>query len=382
MTNSDRLSEGCFIRRMCVCLLLVSMLIGALLAPAFCSERQYKLALPGYKFNFPRDHASHDEYRTEWWYYTGHLQGEDGTKYGYELTFFRSALEAPRGLTKGAWAAKNIYLTHFAVSDLSKQKFFYDERLTRPGIGFAGADSNRFKVWNQNWHAGFDNQERHILSAGSPEYAIDLTLQSDKPPAIHGENGVSQKASCTGCASHYYSFTRLKTVGTIRVGTKTIKVTGSSWMDHEFGSNQLTADQIGWDWFSIQLEDQTEVMLYNMRLKNGTIDANSSGTIIAADGSVRHLKKGEYTVTSTGSWRSPQTKGLYPMGWHVTIPSIKAELTISPALENQELAKRTPSQITYWEGACLVKGTEDKKAVLGQAYVEMTGYHEHFGKTL
>jgi predicted secreted hydrolase len=370
-----------FVRRVTAVSLLVTLLLLTP-TPLSAANRVFKPALPGYRFNFPRDHASHDEYKTEWWYYTGHLTAEDGGRYGYELTFFRSALDAPQGLQKGSWAAGNIYMAHFAVTDLGKKQFFYQQRLTRPGVDFAGASTREYKVWNKDWRARMDTSGRHLLIANSPEYSINLTLQTDKPPAIQGENGVSQKANCTGCASHYYSFTRLKTTGFIRLGDKRLKVIGSSWMDHEFGSNQLTADQVGWDWFSIQLDDNTEVMLYVMRLKNGGLDPNSSGTLVFANGSTRHLRKADYSIKRTATWRSPNTKAVYPMGWDVEIPSFKANLKIVPELENQELAKKAPSEVTYWEGACTVSGEKNGKPIKGQAYVEMTGYHEMFSKKI
>jgi predicted secreted hydrolase len=358
------------------------MMICNATLPAVAAGRSYKLALPGYKFNFPIDHASHDEFKTEWWYYTGHLIADDGSKFGYELTFFRSAMDAPKAIRKGSWAADNVFMAHFAVSDLNKRKFFYEQRLTRPGVEFAGASTSELKVWNKGWSAKLDNLQRQSLTANSPEYSLDLKLQAEKPPAIHGTNGVSQKASCTGCASHYYSFTRLKTEGYVTAGGKRLRVTGLSWMDHEFGSNQLTADQVGWDWFSIQLDDRTEIMLYVMRLKNGKQDSNSSGTVIFADGSTKHLRQDEYRIRKTSVWRSPKTNASYPMGWEVSVPSLDADLKITAALQDQELAKRTASEVTYWEGACDVSGRRANKPVAGQAYVEMTGYHELFNKKI
>lgn len=338
---------------------------------------KYKLALPGYKYSFPRDHASHDEFKTEWWYYTGHLKAEDGSRYGYELTFFRSAMNPPRAIAKGSWTVNNIYMAHFAVSDLNAKRFYYKEKLTRPGVKFAGSDTTQYSVWNEQWKAGLSGKGQS-LQASTPEYAIDLTLDSDKPPAIHGENGVSQKANCVGCASHYYSFTRLNSKGTITINGKRIPVTGLSWMDHEFGSNQLTKDQVGWDWFSIQLDDKSEIMLYVMRLKNGGIDPNSSGTIVASDGTVRHLRKGDYTITPTSKWLSPHTKAEYPLGWKVSIPGAHLAMNIEPSMPDQELAKSSQSNVSYWEGACAVGGTQSGKHISGQAYVEMTGYHEQF----
>ena len=352
------------------------------------------LALPGYKFEFPRDHASHDEYKTEWWYYTGHLQADDGRQFGYELTFFRIGMDVANGVKKQPWSVRDAYMAHFAVSDISGKRFFHTQRLTRAGVGFAGAEKDRYRVFNQNWsaeetgHAGrvrsqslYAEPTQH-LKAASGDYAIDLDLHTDKPPVIHGENGVSQKAGCVGCASHYYSFTRLITDGELTAYGKKLKVKGISWMDHEFGSNQLTKEQIGWDWFSIQLNDQTELMLYVMRKKDGTLDEHSSGTLVRTDGSTQHLLLSDYQIEHTGSWHSTVSGATYPMGFKVTVPGSKLSLTITPELLDQELNKHSQRDVTYWEGACKVHGTEGDKPIDGQAYVEMTGYASAFSKNI
>lgn len=356
-------------------LLLLSMSV-----PAWA--REFKLALPGYSFRFPMDHASHNQYKTEWWYYTGHLDGEDGTKYGYELTFFRSGTDVPRPIQRSPWSVDDIYLAHFAVTDLNAQRFFYTERLNRSGVGFAGADQKNYYVWNSNWRAAITHSEQHKLVAADGDYKIDLTLTSEKPPVLHGNNGHSQKASCTGCASYYYSLTRMRAEGTLTRGGKPIKVSGITWMDHEFGSNQLTAEQVGWDWFSLQLNDGTELMLYVMRRRDGTLDENSSGTYVMADGSARHLALKDYAVKSTGTWKSSVSKATYPMGWHVEIPALGASFDIKPQMENQELARRSDTDVTYWEGTCTVSGNIEGRPIVGQAYVEMTGYAEQFSKRI
>lgn len=343
----------------------------------------FKLALPGYVIKFPQDHYSHPDYKTEWWYYTGHLRGEDGTRYGYELTFFRSAMETPRPVKAGSqWAVRDAYLAHFAVSDLNEKRFFHTERLNRAGVGFAGADEHKFDVWNQNWHVMLLADGKQKLIANDPNYSIELTLISKKPPALHGLNGLSQKASCRGCASYYYSMTRLDSVGTIKHSGKSTSVKGITWMDHEFGSNQLTAEQVGWDWFSVQLDDNSELMLYLMRRRDGTYDPTSSGTIIRSDGTTQHLRLQDYAVKATGSWKSTHSTATYPMGWKISIPSTGAELEIRPEMQDQELARGSDNDVTYWEGTCTVQGNIKGKPIAGEAYVEMTGYAENFSKRI
>jgi predicted secreted hydrolase len=364
--------------------ILVFLLIGAVLlfwaAPAICA-RKFKLALPGYKFSFPADHASHDEFKTEWWYYTGHLQSKDSRKFGYELTFFRSAVDIADGVKNSNWKLDNVYMAHFALTDLNGKRFYYDEVLNRPALGLAGAKTDKYEVWNGPWSARLD-KNKHLLAAKTKDYAIDLTLVSSKPPVEHGKNGVSQKASCKGCASHYYSLTRMKTDGTVTLNKQEYKVVGNSWMDHEFGSNQLTAEQVGWDWFSIQLEDGIELMLYIMRKADGTIDENSSATVVNPDGKSDHLTRDQFTIKATDYWTSPKTKGKYPSGWEVRIPSWSIDLKVAPELKDQELVTDKTTAVTYWEGACAVTGTRLGRRIEGDAYVELTGYAETFKKKI
>ncbi len=346
---------------------------------AFATE--FRQALPGYQYVFPRDHASHEAFKTEWWYYTGHLKTADNRRYGFELTFFRVGNDREQLPDNPPWALKNLYMTHFAVSDRNARSFFHDQKLNRAAYGFAGANSDRYHAWNGNWSVELVDGVHH-LKAQTADYAIDLTLTPKKPPVLHGKGGVSQKAACEGCASHYYSLTRLETAGTITSQGRTTPVTGLSWMDHEFGSNQLTEEQTGWDWFSLQLDDDTEVMLYLLRRKDGTPEPNSSGTVIYADGSSRHLPLDAFTVTPTGAWTSPESGGVYPMGWTIAIPSEKLHLTVTPAFENQELHSPFLSGITYWEGASDITGTRGTSRVKGRAYVEMTGYAQDFDEDI
>lgn len=345
-------------------------------------QHKYELALPGYKYKFPQDHFSHESYKTEWWYYTGHLESEDHHQFGYELTFFRSGIAIEDGVKSGPWQMKDAYMAHFAVSDLSGKQFFHEERTSRAGLSAAGAESSRFHVWLQNWSVSPAGPNTHQLAARSKNCSISLHLAQGKPAVLHGENGVSQKASCVGCASHYYSLTRMPTDGEISIAGRKFKVRGQSWMDHEFGSNQLAADQVGWDWFSIQLDDGSEIMLYLMRLKNGSYDPHSSGTYILKDGKSEHLKLSDYQITSSGAWTSPHTGGRYPTHFDVRIPKRNLELQIDSLLNDQELASSEKQGISYWEGACRVSGRLDGKPVAGQAYVEMTGYAKAFNSAI
>ena len=341
---------------------------------------EYRRALPGYRYAFPRDHGAHPDFRTEWWYYTGHLTAEDGRRLGYQLTFFRSAVEQ-QGANPSKWAARNLYLAHFAVSDVKGRKQHLGERLAREGLGEAGAETAGLNVRIGDWEAVAD-RAAHRLRAKEGTFAIDLRLEPAKPPVINGENGISQKAEGAGHASHYYSITRLKTAGTLTADGRALKVTGQSWMDHEFGSSQLREYQVGWDWFSLQLDNQTELMLYLLRHRDGKTDPYSSGTLIQADGRAEHLRREDFVIEVLESWKSPRSGGVYPARWRVRVPKAGIEVTVTPAFPDQELETGKSTRVTYWEGASRVEGTMAGRPVHGEAYVVMTGYAHPFQKRI
>ncbi len=342
----------------------------------------FRLALPGYTFSFPRDHFSHDEFRTEWWYYTGHLRGGNGEKYGYQVTFFRSGVAEARA-NPSRWAAKNLYLAHFAVSDIPRKTFRYFERVGRagPAGSGAGASDKELRVWIGNWEVNGDETTQR-LRAREGDCAVDLTLVSQKPPVIHGENGVSQKGEGRGHASHYYSLTRLKTEGTLTIRGKSMPVTGLSWMDHEFGSTQLNPDQVGWDWISLQFEDGTELMLYVIRKADGRPDPSSAGTWVGGDSRAVRLRQREFSVEVLDRWKSPRSKGVYPMKWRLSVPMLGLDVTVRPAFPDQELDTAKSTRVIYWEGAVSAEGAARGGPLKGRGYVEMTGYAEPFRKKL
>jgi len=340
----------------------------------FVLHPDFRPALPGYEFEFPRDHGTHDEYRTEWWYTTGHLRTGDGRRYGFELTFFRVGVTPPDSPSETRWDLRNLSLAHFAISDVSKKDFRFYEKLNRSSPFTASAAAGRLDVFNEGWRATTlaDGSWRIVAFSGGD--AIDLVLKTRKPPAVHGENGVSVKAEGVGYASHYYSMTRLEATGTINGRS----ASGQAWMDHEFGSSALRETQQGWDWFSLQLDNDAELMLYQIRRGDGTPDAASSGSLITSDGTVIHLHRDQMRIEPIGKWQSPKTKAVYPMGWRISIPQFRINVTMTPLMKNQELVTRSSTRVTYWEGACDVAGSFDNVAVEGEGYVEMTGYERAF----
>jgi predicted secreted hydrolase len=333
----------------------------------------FRLALPGYTYAFPRDHGSHDEFRTEWWYYTGHLEAADGSRYGFELTFFRVGADRDPQVST-AWDLKHIALAHFAITDIKRKEFRYHEKLNRGSKFTANAASGNLSVFNEAWMAKAQPDGSWRIRAAANGDAIDLLLVTQKPPAIHGENGVSVKAEGTGYASHYYSMTRLEVSGSMTVRGATKKCNGIAWMDHEFGSSTLRESQSGWDWFSIQLDNETELMIYIIRKRDGTADVTSSGSLVASDGRVMHLRRGQFSVTPTGKWRSKRTGATYPMGWRISVPALGISLRLKERLTDQELITTGSTGVTYWEGAVEVAGRSGSVPVSGVGYVEMTGY--------
>ena len=276
-----------------------------------------------------------------------------------------------------------LYLAHLAVTDVTGRRFYFRDRISRAGLGKAGADATRLNVWLDQWRAESPEQsEQHRLTAKAEGVALTLTLDPAKPLVIHGERGISKKGAAAGQASHYYSFTRLKTAGTLTLGTESYRVTGTSWMDHEFGSADLSADLAGWDWFSIQLADKRDLMIYRLRHTDGTSDQASSGTLVFPDGHTQHLSANDIQLTPLDTWTSPTSKATYPSRWQVTIPSLELSLKLTPRLADQELRTTRSTQVTYWEGAMAVEGSEKGQAIKGQGYVELTGYAERIKQKL
>ncbi|MDE2905412.1 MAG: carotenoid 1,2-hydratase [Acidobacteriota bacterium] len=336
----------------------------------------WKAADPGYELVFPRDHAAHPEHRIEWWYYTGNLRASNGRRFGYQLTFFRFGVDR-EPVNPSRWAVRDLYMAHFAVTDIERDAHHVAERLNRAGIGWAGASTETLNVWNDGWVATLDDGDRRTqrLAASSDDggLVIDLRLDPSAPPVLHGVNGFSQKGAEVGNASHYYSLTRLRTTGRLVVGAETFDVEGLSWMDHEFGTSFLEPAQAGWDWFSIQLDDGTDLMVYVMRRTDGARDPRSSGTLVAPEGTV-HLRVDDFRLTPGRRWTSPASGAAYPVTWRVEIPPHALDLEVRAAVDAQELETGRSTGVTYWEGAINVRGTRNGVPVAGSGYLEMTGY--------
>jgi predicted secreted hydrolase len=353
--------------------LALGLMLAVLLAGGAWADEVFEMPRPGRVWSFPRDHGSHPEYKTEWWYYVGHLKAASGESFGYQLTFFRVALRKPDPQARSAWSLHTVYFAHLAITDTARRTFFFREKSGRGALGLSGATAGTMKVWIDDWRAELKGDEFHLL-AQDGGLGLDLALKPLKPPALHGQEGYSRKSATSGAASYYYSLPRLETRGNLTVDGRQLAVTGESWMDHEFFTGAMAPDLSGWDWFSLQLADGWEVMLYLLRHKDGSVDPASSGSLIEPTGVVRHLNLADFTVKPTGAWTSPHTQTKYPAGWGITIPGAGYRLRLTPTLPDQEIRSQAPAKVTYWEGQVKIEGVKNGAPIAGLGYAELTGY--------
>ena len=365
---------------------VIALLVALGSVAAFAQSTGWKSAAPGRAIVLPADHASHPDYKLEWWYYTGNLDAAGGQRFGYQLTFFRVGMDAAP-VNPSRWAVRDLVMTHLALTDVQGRRFYMTDRMNRPGPGWAGAATDRYRVWNEDWSAGIARSRVHELRASAGhgplatgdgnngDFGIELDLNEDRAPVLHGDRGYSRKGSSPGNVSYYYSLTRMPTTGAVRIGNARIPVTGLSWMDHEFGTNFLEQDQAGWDWLSVQLDDGSDLMMFQLRRRDGSTDPHSSGTVVEPGGRTRAIANpSAFSMTPGRRWKSPASGANYPVAWTVRVPDVSIDLTIAAVLDDQELRTTASTGVTYWEGAIDVSGTRAGKPVKGRGYLEMTGY--------
>jgi predicted secreted hydrolase len=342
-------------------------------------ETGYALATEPDAVTFPIDLGAHPDYQTEWWYYTGNLQTAEGRDFGFQLTFFRRALtpdevaaeQAATGeAAENTWQTRQVYLAHFTISDVAEAAFYPAERFSRGAAGLAGAQAEPYYVWLENWYAQEQPDGRVRLFAETGEVMLDLMLSQTMDPVLHGVGGLSQKGPEMGNATYYYSFVQQPVMGTIRVGETIHDVTGQAWKDHEWSTSALSDDAVGWDWFSLQLDNGGALMFFEIRNADGGLEPFSSGTYIAPDGSLIPLARGDWTMAVQDTWRSEVTDIEYPVAWDITIPQLDLVLSGRALMPNQELTVST----IYWEGAVGYTGSLAGDPLTAIGYVEMTGY--------
>ena len=323
-------------------------------------------------FKFPEDHGPHSGYKTEWWYFTGNLFSQHGRRFGYQLTLFRVGLVAEQQEIESQWAASEIYMGHFALTDAASKRFYSFERFSRKALDLAGAQAEPFAVWLENWRVASKGKAFFPLHlyAEQEGVSVSLTLNSHKPIVLQGNQGLSQKSREEGNASYYYSLTRMPSIGVITINGESHEVSGSSWLDREWSTSALGKDQAGWDWFSLQFDDGRELMFYRLRKKDGSADAYSSGSLVSVDGEVTPLKMDDVELTVLKQWQSEETGVRYPIQWQVVLPGHDLNLMVTPVQENQEMNL----SVRYWEGAIDVTGQESGQPIRGRGYLELAGY--------
>ena len=329
--------------------------------------------VPG-AMQFPRDLGPHDDYQTEWWYYTGNLHTVEGRQFGYQLTFFRSALvpenQFEAGVDGSDWRTNQIYLAHFTISDIAEKQFYAEEQFSRGAAALAGAQAEPYHIWLNRWQAQEVGPGQVRLFAQGEMTTLDLVVTETRPPVLHGDEGRSAKGAEPGNASYYYSLIGLDSAGTLTINGEMFAVTGESWKDHEYSTSALSEGSVGWDWYSIQFDNDYALMFFQIRREDGTLEPFSSGSWIDPQGNVTPLTLADWQMEPLDSWTSPTSGAEYPIGWRITIEAIGLELEGSALMPNQELNVST----TYWEGASSFAGTLNGEPVTALGYVEMTGY--------
>ncbi len=327
-------------------------------------------AIDAWDWQFPRDHGAHPDFQTEWWYYTGNVATEDGRRFGFQFTVFRRALSSDTVVSESEWRTDQIQMAHFTISDITNEAFYHDVRYSRASAGLAGATADPvYHVWLEDWEVIAENEDatQQHITVNTPLMGLDVQLEQVKPPALQGDNGLSKKSEAVGNASYYYSLSRLVTDGTLTIGDEAFTVTGNTWMDHEFSTQALGQDAQGWDWFGLIFDNDTELMIGQVRTIDGNLDPAFGGLLIYPDGSTRYLSSEDFVITTTETWDSPHTGATYPAGWNIDILGDESfSFTVSPLQADQELHG---AGIEYWEGAVRIEGD-----VTGYGYAELTGY--------
>jgi len=352
-------------------LAVLSSLVALTFPAILTAGPLFKQAAPGRVLTFPKDHGKHPEFQTEWWYFTGNLRS-DSQEWAFQLTFFRRSLVKQQVRRESAWSVRDVYPAHFALTDVKNRRFFHTDLISREGPNLAAAAGDDLRVHVRDWIAQRQG-EKILVTAREGDYALGLDLVPEKPAALHGEGGYSRKGAAESQASYYYSLTRLKAEGHVTFQGIKHRVRGLAWMDHEFGSSILLKNQVGWDWFSLQLDDGTELMVFYLRNKDGTLEL-PFGSFVNTNGRTTDLAGKKIVVSAKSKWTSPRTRATYPSGWTIEVPSEGIRLEIDPLVNDQELVTGRSTKIVYWEGAVAFQGWRKGKPVRGRGYVELTGY--------
>jgi predicted secreted hydrolase len=340
--------------------------VGSLAARAAASA--YAPVTADQSLLFPSDHGSHPQFRTEWWYVTGWLTTGHGEPLGFQITFFRSKPDIDES-NPSAFTPHQLLIAHCALSDPNRGRLWQDQRIRRAGLGLAEAASGDTHVWIDSWSLQ-RGESGYTSKIDAENFSVNLTLRETQAVLLNGDAGVSRKGPSPTAASHYYSLPHLRVAGTIKRQGAADGVTGEAWLDHEWSSEYLDSQAVGWDWIGINLDDGAALMAFRIRGTQGE-QRWAGGTLRSADGHVQILQPNDVEFRAGRQWISPRTRIGYPVQWLVRAGS--RELDLEPLLNDQENDTRLSTGAIYWEGA--VRAYEQHRLV-GRGYLELTGYGE------
>lgn len=344
---------------------LLGVLAVAYAAPSRAAP-EYAPVTPGHALEFPADHGSHPQFRTEWWYITGWLRTERGESLGFQITFFRTKPDVDDA-NPSSFTPHQLFIAHCAISDAAHGRLWQDQRIRRAGFDLAQATEGDLHVWIDRWTLQ-RKDSTYVAKIRAEDFSFDLVLSETEPVLINGDAGVSRKGKSPGSASYYYSLPHLRVSGTIGRQDRTDGVTGEAWLDHEWSSEYLEAGAVGWDWIGINLDDGAALMAFRIRGTHGETRW-AGGTFRSGDGHTRILEPADVDFRAGSVWTSPRTGIAYPVRW--TVRAGGHEFALEPLLDDQENDTRLSTGAIYWEGA--VRAYENKRPV-GRGYLELTGY--------
>ncbi len=337
------------------------------------TSRTFTPVVPSYPFSFPKDHASHPDFKTEWWYFTGHFQSEEGKTYGFQWTIFRTALNEKDLEKKCLWCGNQVYLGHTALSDLNENKFYYDQGISRELEPLTSASQKKFEVKLPRY-SGKSNDQNWTIQNSNAQFSYELELKMPDQVLLHGDKGYAPKSKEIGKASYYYSVPHIPLQGVLDFQGKKMKVQGRAWMDHEFASSALSENQKGWDWFGLPLTSKSSLMLYRLRDKLDSKQDFIFATYVNEQGQQFTLSREDINLTALKIWKSKKSKSIYPIQWKIEIPKHFLNIQVSAHIENQELDTQESTRVTYWEGSVGVQGFSGDAKIESKGYLEMTGY--------
>jgi len=324
-------------------------------------------ALPARTLTFPRDRGSHPDFRTEWWYITGHASGAGSRGFGFQLTFFRSRVDGTQNMAS-KFAARQLIFAHAAITDVQGKKLWHDERIARAGFGVASASEQDMALKLRDWTLKADGR-RYTAELPTGDFALRLQFEETQGVLLQGKQGLSRKGPEEKQASYYYSQPQLAASGSLRLKEQTFEVTGKAWLDHEWSKEYLHPSAVGWDWIGMNLDDGSALTAFRLRDRDGNA-VWTGGSFRSAQGELRTFNPGEVFFKPGRSWKSPLAQITYPVEWVVRTPA--DTYTVKAVIDNQELDSRNSTGAIYWEGLSELMDSQGQR--VGMGYLEMTGY--------